>query len=329
MRESIRLEIEAEYEAQRNANWQEEARRLEEASAADPAIGRLVQERTQSFQSQARAALANPAHAEEIVRNLTGRITTIQAELRRRLVTAGFAEDYLQPIYHCTECRDTGYVGEPVRTRCACFDRKKRARVSGERAQGLDIRETFDLYDEGVFDDQPLKDGKPGDTQRSLTGRIRDYCQSYASLFPNTPKPNLLLAGKSGLGKTFLLNCIGNTLHERGFEVLKLTAYQLTERMRAAVFDRDRDAYASLLDVQLLLIDDLGVEPMLNGITIEHLFTLLNERMLADLPTAISTNLDALELKERYTERVCSRLFDKRTTTMLLFNGRDVRLRSR
>ena len=36
--------------------------------------------------------------------------------------------------------------------------------------------------------------------------------------------------------------------------------------------------FTSLIDAPLLLIDDLGTEPMMRNITVEYLFTLLNER---------------------------------------------------
>ena len=109
--------------------------------------------------------------------------------------------------------------------------------------------------------------------------------------------------------------------------MLKLTSYQLTDRMRAAVFEHDWGAFSQVLETPVLLLDDLGVEPMLNNVTIEQLFTLLNERELNGLHTLISTNLHPEELKQRYSERISSRLLDRRSTSILPFYGEDVRLR--
>lgn len=324
MRENMMKEILSEYEAQREANRAEETRRLAYAAQADPAIGALVSERSRAFQNGARDALAHPGDSMRISQALTERIAALQAQLRRKLVAAGLDADFLQPVYQCTRCRDTGYVGEPLHERCDCFERKLRERVIGGD-NGLNPAETFASFDASIFPDTPLGE-HTADTQRGLMERVRAFCEGYAEQYPHNMRPNLLFVGMSGLGKTFLLNCIGNHVQARGIEVFKLTAYQLIERVRASIFDHDRDAMPPLLDVPLLLLDDLGVEPLYNNITVEQLFSLLNERSLGGRHTVLSTNLMPDELSRRYTERVCSRLFDKRTSTMVMFKGKDVRL---
>ncbi len=325
MREGIYKEIEADYERVRAENRAEETRRIAEATARDPSIGALSEERTALFHRGARAAFARPEDAMAISASLQADMARLSATLRAKLLAAGYAEDYLQPVYQCPLCRDTGYIGEPIRERCSCFTRRVRGRILTDTAHGLDPAETFEAYDERVFADKPLGPDA-GDTQRGYMARMRERCEAYADTFPDTERRNLFMAGAAGLGKTYLMNCVGNRVAARGVEVVKLTAYQLTERMRAAIFDRDPDAFSSLLDVPLLLLDDLGVEPMIPNITIEQLFTLLNERALSGRHVVVSTNLTTVELKNRYTERVCSRLFDQRNTLMLSFKGKDVRL---
>lgn len=327
MRENIRRELDTEYEAQRAANRDEEARRLAHAAELDPMVGALVAERARVFQESARNALAHPGSALDISRQLTQRIADLQSQLRDRLVGAGLVADYLQPVYRCAQCHDTGYVGEPIRERCPCFQARLRERVTGDVRYGMNPRETFALYDEAIFSDAPVE---PGSTQgqRAFMARLRDFFLQYAERYPDIDRPNLLLIGMSGLGKTYMLNCIGNHLLARGVEVYKLTAYQMFERMRASIFDNDPDAMSALMQAPLLLLDDLGVEPMYNNITIEQLFSLLNERQLAGRHTIVSTNLMPDEITGRYSERVGSRLFDKRNATLVQFKGRDVRMRT-
>lgn len=322
MHERIIREIEMEYSAQRTQNRQEEARRASEAAARDGKIGELIAWRITLFQRSARQALENPACAQEISDALMLSIQNIQRELRERLAAVHLPEDYLQPVYHCAACQDTGYVGETVRERCQCFARRIRERSGA--GEGLDARETFEAYDETVYSDSPMAGGS--DSQRSFMARVRRRCVDYADRFPENEKPNMLIFGTSGLGKTYLLNCIGNRLRQTGVEVVKVTAYQLTERMRSAIFDHTPEAFSTLLEVELLLLDDLGVEPLINNITVEQLFTLLNERTLAKRPTIISTNLQLDELRQRYTERVLSRMLDRRSTAIIQFHGKDVRL---
>ena len=328
MRGNRLREVEMDLEARRAGNRAEEARRLEEATEKDPEIGRLVQERMELLCRRTASAISQPGEAYRISEALSGEVAALLSALRARLVKAGFPPDYLQPVYQCGACRDTGYVGDLIRDRCACFERLLRQKTLADAGHGLDTGETFERYDSSVYSDLPLGRGKgEGDTQRAFMARVRERCEAYADAFPHTPTRNILMFGKSGLGKTYVMNCMGNRVAERGFEALKITAYQLTERMRASVFDRDPYAFPSLLEVPLLLLDDLGVEPMIPNITLEQLFTLMNERGLRGLHTVVSTNLELDELKVRYTERVFSRLADSRNTLTLNFLGTDVRLR--
>ena len=85
------------------------------------------------------------------------------------------------------------------------------------------------------------------------------------------------------------------------------------------------DGFTSLIDAPLLLIDDLGTEPMMRNITVEYLFTLLNERALNKRHTVIATNLTPPLLKERYGERIMSRLSDTKAWDHCRLMGKDLR----
>ena len=81
----------------------------------------------------------------------------------------------------------------------------------------------------------------------------------------------------------------------------------------------------ALYETDLLLIDDLGTEPMIEGVTVEELFNILNERQNAGLCTVISTNLTLENLQVRYNERFISRLLNRQTCQSLHFDGIDIR----
>ena len=137
-----------------------------------------------------------------------------------------------------------------------------------------------------------------------------------------------MLMGNSGLGKSFLLNCVARRLIERGFSPVKLTAYRLFEAMRGAGFGDEQKAreFDRLMGAEILLIDDLGTEPMVRNITVEYLFSLINERTGGGMHTVIATNLSFEDLKNRYTERISSRLLDKNGFEVVGLAGEDLRL---
>lgn len=69
--------------------------------------------------------------------------------------------------------------------------------------------------------------------------------------------------------------------------------------------------YQSILDCDLLIIDDLGTES-LNSMKLSELFTILNTRILnlnsKITKTIISTNLNINDIFKNYEERIGSRI---------------------
>ena len=80
------------------------------------------------------------------------------------------------------------------------------------------------------------------------------------------------------------------------------------------------------IDADILLIDDLGSEPVLKNVTVEYLYTILNERLVKNRATCISSNLDSpTKILDRYGERIYSRLANKLLSLNILFTGKDNR----
>ena len=166
-----------------------------------------------------------------------------------------------------------------------------------------------------------------GTTQRTMMKLALNKCKGWSESYPKVQTRDMVLTGKSGLGKTYLLHCMAKVLLERGYHVILLSAYRFLEIARRTYLGRDNGdgEMESLMEADVLMIDDLGTEPFMENITIVQLFNLLNERQLANRATIISTNLNEKDLRERYTERVASRLLDKRTCTVIPFAGEDIR----
>lgn len=318
--EHIRALLE-DYARQRALNEEDQQRRFREAVEKAPRIAELRQESAELALSAMRSIISGHTEAERraVAENMKARGLAINAELRALVRDAGFPEDQLEPRYRCPICRDTGYVGEAPARFCECFEARLRRRQYEDGTMAGTDRQNFERFDASLI---PEADG-----QREQLIKHRRLCETYADQYPDFPYPNLLLTGGGGLGKTFLLNCVYERVISRGYSAIRITAFRMFEAMRQQHVGNDESyqGFAALIEVPLLLIDDLGTEPMMRNITVEYLFTLLNERAANRRHTVIATNLSPVELKERYGERVASRVLDRSACATLKFTGKDLR----
>ena len=110
-------------------------------------------------------------------------------------------------------------------------------------------------------------------------------------------------------------NCIAKKILELGKTVLYQTAPILLDSIIDYKMSKQKsfsnNIYESVLDVDLLIIDDLGTES-LNSMKLSELFTILNTRILnlnnKAKKTIISTNLNINDIFENYEERIGSRI---------------------
>ena len=110
-------------------------------------------------------------------------------------------------------------------------------------------------------------------------------------------------------------NCIAKELLQSGKTVLYQTAPVLLESVIDYKMNKQKNAsdhfYDSILNVDLLIIDDLGTES-LNSMKLSELFTILNTRILnlnhKSTKTIISTNLSIKDIFNTYEERIGSRI---------------------
>ncbi len=327
-RSDIIRSLTEEYARLREENLREHDRRLAEVAEKDPLIAELVEKSRSLFMNQARALLARPDDAEKLREETLQNARLIDAAKKKRLLALNLPSDYLDPVYQCPKCRDTGYAGEPIREMCACMEKKLVDRLYDSARERGTADQTFENFNDSIFPDDEPVDGV--NTQRRIALRAKRMCREYADAYPDTDTLGILLTGNTGLGKTFLLHCIENRLLDRGFSPICVTAYRLFETMRGAHFsdEEKRQEFDELVHCDALLIDDLGTEPIMQNISREYLFTLLNERLAQRRHTVIATNLSILELKELYGERVFSRLFDTVNVMPAQLRGKDLRMLS-
>lgn len=310
-----------EYEQVRLNNQREGQRRELEAREKSTEVARLLDARRALLtRSMQRAFAGGRIDTGE----LTAQIEQVNQAIRDALKQAGFAPDYLQPVYRCAACRDTGYVGEPVHELCVCMKQRIMDEENRSERRGGLGKHSFEQFDLRAFPDDPIPGRRR--SQREHMRLIERAARRYAEDFPDNEKPNLIFFGPPGLGKTFVADCIAQRVMDRAYLVRRVTAYRLCEIMRKNQFDgSEARAVEGLMESDLLMIDDLGTEPQTKN-TSGYLFQVFNERSMNGRHILISTNLSPDQMWAMYEARVVSRMLDCRTTTAIEFYGRDLRL---
>ncbi len=269
-------------------------------------------------------ALAKEKTAEKPNKKQIASLEKTLADIRevkcKLLSSYSLSPSDLVPKYECQICKDSGFVGTQP---CSCFVKRKNEELI--KSYGLSGKELcdFNSFDENVFSDEKQKTD-------SIT--LKNKLESWCEKFPNISKNKIVLLGETGVGKTFLTKCMAKRLSEKNVSVCFLSAFEINNLMLKyhTTFDNSKlSILKPILEIDALFIDDLGTEPILNNVSINYLFLILSERERFDKPTIITTNLSAENLKERYGERIFSRLSDKKSGIMLKVSGEDIRTKKR
>ncbi len=300
--------IQREYDSRKLNNKHIMKLRQQKAYAQIPALKHMEEELISQSMESARLAIKGDKEAIEVLRKKNKELANCKAEL---LVSNGLPADYLEPIYTCELCKDTGYVGQD---KCQCF---KQAIVdlvySQSTIQEIIKIENFDnfRYD---FYSKEVQHPITGLTPYENILRVVTICKNFINKTPEEYQ-NLLIYGNSGVGKTFLANSIANELLHKGVTVLYLTSYQLFDLLGKNRFGKNSEHYKQSTSMEedfiyqcdVFIIDDLGTE-LNNSFITSELYNCINERHLLKKSTIISTNLTPDELSATYSERICSRI---------------------
>ena len=260
--------------------------------------------------------LRGGAELNTAIKTLEDESLALQAKKAELLVERGYEMDYLDDIFSCPACRDTGYVGGKM---CSCLKAMYNAEVTRELGTLLkNSDECFEKFDLSLY----------GDARESME-IVYNTCREYANSFSDRSM-NLMFQGGTGLGKTFLSACIARVVAGNGHSVCYDTASSALEAFETKKFSRDAQTAENaavkverMLDCELMILDDLGTE-MPTPMSVSALYTLINTRLVNGRKTVISTNLTDAELSKRYNPQICSRLEGE--FTKLPFFGSDIRL---
>lgn len=319
-------QIRREYDDIRRENERIAAERREEAHGMVEGLEEVEDNiRILGFEASKAGLLTGD---KDVVRTAIDELQTLEGIRQSLLLQAGLPKDYLDPVYTCGDCKDTGYLenGE----RCACLKQKLAAYLHRHSHIERQIeKNNFGNFRLDIFSDLPY--GESGISPRKNMEKILETVEIFIETFEDANDMNLLFYGSTGLGKTFLSHAIAAEMMAKNRSVVYETAFSLVHIFEDKVFHKKGDdeaemAYDSVFSSDLLIVDDLGTE-LVNSFTISQFFNVLNTRLIEGKKMIISTNLTPHEISTVYGDRIFSRLFDK--FVPIPFIGEDLRWEAR
>lgn len=312
-------------EYERSAALAEENARIkrDEVYRAVPRIKAIDAELSHIGIEIAQAVLKKDANINDLIEKKRRRSMELKIEKAELLTANSFPQNFAAPKYRCGMCKDTGYVGSK---KCSCFKQRIIDKYYDQsNLKGILKKENFDTfvfdyYSPRRFESEPL-------SPRKNIEEIFAASVNFVNKFDSSNE-NLFFYGKSGLGKTFLSNCIAKDLLDRGKLVIYETASNLIDVLKDANFqnrsDGDKGEIDDIFECDLLIIDDLGTEYKTEFSQME-LYNVINGRLLNGRKMLVSTNFSLDNIYQTYAERITSRIFGN--FTMYKFYGDDIRLK--
>jgi hypothetical protein len=233
----------------------------------------------------------------------------LEKSIEEILTVNGFSKDYLNKIYICEECKDTGYLNGSV---CNCImndlveDRVLESGFSNKKREQSFTNFEFSLFDGNFEHGNRLVKSK--EYIEKLISFSKEYCDNF-----KIKDYGIFFYGKSGAGKTYFASAMVNYMLDKGKRACFVTSTEFFELMAnySYSFYRDKKELQDRIDfirnVDFLVIDDLGNE-ISNKNNNSFLSSLLDYRLEKGLNTVITSNLSEYDLAESYDSRVASRI---------------------
>jgi len=219
----------------------------------------------------------------------------VQEKLSNRLTILNVKPSDLELNYNCDLCKDKGYFNGKY---CKCFYKFYNKFFLNEL--GISYKKLPSFSDSKISSDNELS---------LLHNKFLDYCNNFS-----LKSLSYVFYGKCGTGKTFLAECIAQKLRDK-YEVLYLNSFELNNlfiKYHTAPLTEKNFYFSSFTNSDLIIIDDLGTEPIYNKVTLEYLYLLFSERLKNNKPFIITTNLSPQEILSRYGERIFVRIFQNK-----------------
>lgn len=228
------------------------------------------------------------------------------------LKTLNISKTDLSPKYSCPVCNDTGYTNQQM---CKCL-KTEINKILYQKSGFCHQLNTFENCNCDLYDNK--------EKAQILYDSMKKWCEKENSY------NIILLSGKTGVGKTNLMECMASKLIQNNKIVYFISAFNMNQALLKyhTTFDESRvNCLNDLLEPEYLFIDDLGTEPILKNVTIEGLYNIIQDRLEHNKKIVISTNLGLADIERVYGERIFSRLINKKLSLCFNVENSDLRLK--
>ncbi len=331
----IHRDIQRKYELKRQKSVEDLKKRKEQIYKMVPDI-ESIDQTIASLGIEYNKAIILGKKSFEAIDDLSERIESLKKNKVEILRKYDIESDCLEQKFECEVCKDSGYIKNENRyEKCTCYTQQLIDHIySKSNLYNLESQ-NFNFFDLNKFSDvvDEKKYGSKLSPKKSMS-LILKKAKEFIENIENYNYKGVLFTGNTGTGKTFLSNCISKELLDHGRTVIYLSApnlFHMLKNFRTSNWSDQKlneDMYNYIMEAEILIIDDLGIENVTTA-RYSELLNILNTRGATDskrvCKTIISTNLGYKEMLELYNERVVSRIVGEFYS--IRFIGEDLRFR--
>ena len=176
-------------------------KRKEELYNSIPRLRQIEDDLNNFAISTAKNILKNGSSPEE-EQELKNKVELLKAEKARILAELNLPDNYLQPFYSCSICKDTGYVsdGGYNMVMCSCLKQKLLYYSFNKSNMSNLNKENFSTFNPNMFSDEvDIAKFHFNISPRTNILNIKNKCVQFVENFEDPAQKNLLFTGNTGL----------------------------------------------------------------------------------------------------------------------------------
>jgi len=176
-------------------------KRKEELYNSIPRLRQIEDDLNNFAISTAKNILKNGSSPEE-EQELKNKVELLKAEKARILAELNLPDNYLQPFYSCSICKDTGYVsdGGYNMVMCSCLKQKLLDYSFNKSNMSNLNKENFSTFNPNMFSDEvDIAKFHFNISPKTNILNIKNKCVQFVENFEDPAQKNLLFTGNTGL----------------------------------------------------------------------------------------------------------------------------------